>query len=590
MKFFHKFLGFAAVALALSACGDEEPNVQVGPVPTYNMVQALQQDANFAMLVEAVKHAGLADALAGSQNITVFAPTNEAFARLLGQLGVSKVTDVDAATLAEILKYHVVPSVVSGSAAGGGYTTLEGKSLYVTTAAPVKNLNGKAEIVVADRVATNGVFHGISSVLEIPSGLNIAATLSAMGGYDSLLIAAERAGLAGALTGSSELTVLAPNNAAFEGIPVSSLAPATLDRVLRFHIFAGRLYTQEFDIAAKTKPSLLGALVADNEQEVILDAPGVFQRVASSMPNITATNGVIHAMPSVIEPDPTANEAFSPNIFVSSVDARGIDQFGAVVAQSGVAIFNILANQYVVHARLDGPSAFDTPEAAANYVNTYTFAGSTPYFSSASGSKITSLNGSQFFVTKNSAGTYLNGVGRNAFGAGSTTTINTFNTRFVIVNSIVAPLPADKLPAILESNGFTIMAAMARKAERLTGNAGMTVFAVSDEVMADFLGLTGAPDPVGIINGITSQATIDFLAEIVDRHTVPAVAFFVDVANDRPTFTNVLDEELPMIRTATGGYIIPHIPNDLGVVSTVTGVDIRANNGVIHVLDAVLDF
>ena len=75
-------LALVATTSFLAACGG-------GDDPPPSTLSVAQSDSRFSILVEAVNAAGLADTLAGPGPLTVFAPTNDAFAALLTELGVS---------------------------------------------------------------------------------------------------------------------------------------------------------------------------------------------------------------------------------------------------------------------------------------------------------------------------------------------------------------------------------------------------------------------------------------------------------------------------------------------------------------------
>ena len=102
---------FSALLLAfVTGCGgdDDHPGT---------VVQVAQGDSRFSILVEAVQAAGLAETLSGPGPFTVFAPTNDAFAALLGELGVSKDQLLaDKPLLTAVLKYHVVAGQVPRNA------------------------------------------------------------------------------------------------------------------------------------------------------------------------------------------------------------------------------------------------------------------------------------------------------------------------------------------------------------------------------------------------------------------------------------------------------------------------------------------
>lgn len=117
---------------------------------------------NFTTLVTAIKAAGLVDTLKGKGPFTVFAPTDEAFAKV-------PKADLDAllkdkAKLTAVLTYHVVPAkVMAKDVKAGDASTVNGKPLKITTKYGVKVNNAK--VTATDIEASNGVIHVIDSVL-----------------------------------------------------------------------------------------------------------------------------------------------------------------------------------------------------------------------------------------------------------------------------------------------------------------------------------------------------------------------------------------------------------------------------------------
>jgi len=117
---------------------------------------------NFTTLVTAIKAAGLVDTLKGKGPFTVFAPTDEAFAKV-------PKADLDAllkdkAKLTAVLTYHVVPAkVMANDVKAGEAPTVNGKPLKITTDKGVMVNNAK--VTATDIQASNGVIHVIDSVL-----------------------------------------------------------------------------------------------------------------------------------------------------------------------------------------------------------------------------------------------------------------------------------------------------------------------------------------------------------------------------------------------------------------------------------------
>jgi uncharacterized surface protein with fasciclin (FAS1) repeats len=122
---------------------------------------------SFKTLVTAVEAAGLAETLKGDGPFTVFAPTDEAFAKL--PAGTVEALLADKEQLTKILTYHVVAGKVTAEQVAGldSAKTLEGSSLAIDTTAGVQI--GDAMVVQADVMASNGVIHVIDTVL-IPAG------------------------------------------------------------------------------------------------------------------------------------------------------------------------------------------------------------------------------------------------------------------------------------------------------------------------------------------------------------------------------------------------------------------------------------
>ncbi len=121
---------------------------------------------SFNTLVKAIQAAGLVETLKGKGPFTVFAPTDEAFAKLpAGTLeGLLK----DKAKLASILTYHVVPGKVMSSdvAKLSSAKTVQGQDVKISTAGGVRV--NDAKVIQADIQATNGVIHVIDTVI-LPS-------------------------------------------------------------------------------------------------------------------------------------------------------------------------------------------------------------------------------------------------------------------------------------------------------------------------------------------------------------------------------------------------------------------------------------
>jgi len=127
-----------------------------------NIVDTAAAAGSFKTLAAALQAAGLVDTLKGPGPFTVFAPTDEAFAKIpKDQLDALL---KDKAKLTAVLTYHVVPGkVLAKDVKAGPVKTVQGSSLTVSTMGGVKV--DAANVVKTDVMADNGVIHVIDSVI-----------------------------------------------------------------------------------------------------------------------------------------------------------------------------------------------------------------------------------------------------------------------------------------------------------------------------------------------------------------------------------------------------------------------------------------
>lgn len=146
--------------------------------PTKNIVENAVNSADHTTLVAAVKAAGLVETLSGPGPFTVFAPTNDAFARLAPGTVDTLLKPENKPTLTKVLTYHVVAGNMSAAQimaaikAGGGtatLTTVEGeplKAMMEGSSVVLTDVNGnKSFVTQADVRQSNGVIHVVNGVL-----------------------------------------------------------------------------------------------------------------------------------------------------------------------------------------------------------------------------------------------------------------------------------------------------------------------------------------------------------------------------------------------------------------------------------------
>ena len=268
------------------------------------IVDVAKSAGSFKTLLAAAQAAGLVEALQGDGPLTVFAPTDEAFAKLPKGTVESLLKPENRDKLRAILTYHVVPGRLDARhvTSKDGATSLNGQRIDFA-AKDGKVMVDNASVVSADVAASNGLIHVIDAVI-LPSDANIVATAKGAKQFNTLLTAATEAGLAGTLADGGPFTVFAPTDEAFGNLPEGTVAnllkPENRDKlasILKYHVVSGRVYANDA-IAAGQADTLAGQKVkiANGGGYVMINDARVV------MANLDASNGVIHVIDKVIMP------------------------------------------------------------------------------------------------------------------------------------------------------------------------------------------------------------------------------------------------------------------------------------------------
>jgi uncharacterized surface protein with fasciclin (FAS1) repeats len=137
------------------------------PVSAADIVDTLATDRSFKIFATALQTAGFAETLKNSGPYTVFAPTNEAFAKL--PPGIWEQLSKDKVKLSKVLAYHVIPGKVTVSEIKpGNVKTTQGSTLKLTSDNGKVTVND-ANITQSDLAADNGVIHAIDAVVLPPT-------------------------------------------------------------------------------------------------------------------------------------------------------------------------------------------------------------------------------------------------------------------------------------------------------------------------------------------------------------------------------------------------------------------------------------
>jgi transforming growth factor-beta-induced protein len=298
----------ASAPLAVQAAPAKQaakPTTTTTATAKSTIVETAVAAGSFKTLVAAVQAAGLVDTLNGAGPFTVFAPTDEAFAKLPAGTLEMLLKPENKAKLASILTYHVVPGAVKAADVVKLKTagTVNGQRVDIKVDGGKVTVDG-ANVVTTDIACSNGVIHVIDTVI-LPVDGTIVDVAVKNGSFNTLVAAVKAAGLVETLSGKGPFTVLAPTDAAFAKLPAGTLEmllkpenKQQLVDILTYHVVPGVAAYSDAVVKMTEVPTVLGSSIAVKvvNGKVMLNGATV---VAA---DVEATNGVIHAVDTVILP------------------------------------------------------------------------------------------------------------------------------------------------------------------------------------------------------------------------------------------------------------------------------------------------
>jgi len=309
------YLSILLVAiLALAACAP-----QATPVPTAeptaipepelsDIVDTAVADGRFTTLAAALGAADLVDTLKGEGPFTVFAPTDDAFAKLPEGTVDTLLLPENLEQLKSILLYHVV----SGKVMAEDVITLTSADTVLGEPVTIKvdmgkvYLNDTVEVIITDVEASNGVIHVIDSVLLPPAKLvDIVDTAVADGRFTTLAAALSAADLVDTLKGEGPFTVFAPTDDAFAKLPEGTVAtlllPENLEQlksILLYHVVSGKVMASDV-VTLTSADTVLGQAVTIKVEDGKVYLNDTIEVIIT---DVEASNGVIHVIDAVLLP------------------------------------------------------------------------------------------------------------------------------------------------------------------------------------------------------------------------------------------------------------------------------------------------
>ncbi|HYX07592.1 MAG TPA: fasciclin domain-containing protein [Bacteroidales bacterium] len=344
-------------------------------LPKSSIVSIASEAPSLSILVSALTmFPDLVDALSMEGSYTVFAPTNDAFAALLGVTGQSDLEDIPEDVIERLLKYHVISgaALMSSDLTDGQMAAtllgdndkvmvkIEGSSVYIND----------AMVTTANVEASNGIIHIVDAVLVPELEKSIVNTILEPAYFNkdfSILTAAVvKADLVSTLTSKeANFTLFAPDNNAFEKAGITSLDGLTaedLAPILTYHVIDAEVFGDGLPATGSAVTTLGGDFyLSINSNGAYINGASMVTAATLAGGALDYDNGVVHLIDRTLVP-PTENIV---SIAVAASQASEGAEFGQLVAaltavendESTDALVSILSG--------DGPFTVFAPTDAA---------------------------------------------------------------------------------------------------------------------------------------------------------------------------------------------------------------------------------
>ncbi|MBK7696309.1 MAG: fasciclin domain-containing protein [Saprospiraceae bacterium] len=518
-------------------------------------------------LEAAIGAAGLAPTLQGAGPFTVFAPTDAAFAALPPGTVEALLKDPQGA-LTQILLYHVVGAnaLSSGLTNGQFIKTINGKSVNVLINKDGVFINN-AKVTVADVLADNGVVHVLDAVLLPPATVADVIVNSPI--HNTLEAAAGAAGLVPTLQGAGPFTIFAPTDDAFAALPPGTVEAllkdpqGALTQILLYHAVGANALSTGLTNGQFIKT------INGKSVNVLINKDGVFINNAKvTVADVLADNGVVHVLDAVLLPPATVADVIVNSPIHNTLEAAA-GAAGLVPTLQGAGPFTIFAPTDDAFAALP-PGTVEAllkdPQGALTQILLYHAVGANALSSGlTNGQFIKTINGKSVNVLINKDGVFINNA------KVTVADVLADNGVVHVVDAVLLP-PVTVADVIVNSpihNTLEAAAGAAGLVPTLQGAGPFTIFAPTDAAFAAL--------PPGTVEALLKDPQ-GALTQILLYHAVGANALSTGLTNGQ------------FIKTINGKSVNVLINKDGVFINNakVTVADVIADNGVVHVLDAVL--
>jgi transforming growth factor-beta-induced protein len=596
-----------------------------------NIVELAAATPDLSTLVAALKAGKLTGALSGTGPFTVFAPTNEAFAKLPKGtldhlLDPKNIKELDA-----ILEYHVIAGAAvykDDLKSDQKVKTLEGEALEIKKTASGQVLVGAspAMVILADVDASNGVVHIIDNVLMLPApptpqpqAQNIVKLAESVKDLSTLVAAVVAGDLADTLSSPGPFTVFAPTNEAFAALPRRVLEKLMkpenkkeLVDILTYHVLPEKVLSTDLKASQVVKTvegKPLHVTKSGNRVRVGASLKSKDLRNVIKADNV-ASNGVVHIIDGVLlPPSSTAIVATAPlqNIVKLAESNKDLSTLVSAVVAAGLVDTLSAPGSFTVFAPTN--EAFKAlpagtldkvikPENKKELIDLLTYhvlGKAVPVKKFRSGERITTLEGQTVRIsearTSGGVDVYVN---QARLTHGLKDDIKATNGVVHIIESVLvppSPTPAPPTPAPVPATKNIVQLAESVKdlstlvaavvagdlADTLSSPGPFTVFAPTNEAFAAL--------PASVLEKLMKPENKKELVDILTYHVLPEKVLSTDLNAFQAVKTV---EGKPLHVTKWGARVRVGPSLESKDLKNVIKADNLASNGVVHIIDGVL--
>ncbi|KAL8817453.1 MAG: hypothetical protein Q9223_003720 [Gallowayella weberi] len=290
---------------------------------------------------------GLAQMLGSASNVTILAPSNEAFEKFMRTPGAAALASNDTSAIQALLTYHILngtfpssvvtemPAFLPTMLKNSAYSNVTGGQVVEVLKQGDKvlfysGLLSNASVTTADQNFTGGVVHIIDNVLTIPQKISSTAEAAGLTGVAGALTQAK---LVDTVDSLKDVTVFAPNNSAFQAIgsALPNLTATQLAGILQYHVVNGTVAYSSTLENGTTVPALAGG----DLKITIVDGDVFVNSAKVLIPDVLVANGVVHVIDNVLNPNKT-DAAPQPTAEVQAPAFEGATSVTSLGLTSGV--------------------------------------------------------------------------------------------------------------------------------------------------------------------------------------------------------------------------------------------------------------